>query len=62
MLIESLRDYQIKATEKNHFNTDFQNTAISVKWQTNLDEILTRKLPSETKVGDKVVFFYRKVL
>ena len=45
---------EIKATEKNHFNTEFQNSAISVKWQTNLDEILTRKLPSETKVGDEV--------
>jgi GNAT superfamily N-acetyltransferase/acetolactate synthase small subunit len=51
---------EIKATEKNYFNTEVENFAISQRWQTNLDEILTRKLPSETKVGDEVSGFNKR--
>ena len=51
---------EIEATEKNYFNTEVPNFAKSVRWQTNLDRILRRKLPSETKVGDEVIGFNKR--
>jgi hypothetical protein len=45
---------EIQPNDTKYFNTELQNALQSIKWETNLTEILTTKSAAQAKIGDKV--------